>query len=235
MTHSKTHILARLELGLRTDAARLTKLEQELILVLQRGRGLGAEYGSPGDWNNAWGHHWDLVETILRRIHTLVAEVLDDIDSHETDRHTKALQTWTTLQIEDTRLEQTLEGLHGQAVGLNATAQAEWDVIAGKLTSHLNLIHNCADSLRIKLELLKNHSSAEVNEQVQKLLNRLARSPQPNRGSSTDSEEAYQHAAVELQQENNKFLGFMDVVKGLFLWVESPQERTDKNLLQESF
>ena len=60
-THSKPHILARLEVGLRTDASRLIELEQALINVLQRGRGLGVEYGSPGDWNNAWGHHWDLV------------------------------------------------------------------------------------------------------------------------------------------------------------------------------
>ena len=234
-THSQTHILARLEVGLRTDAARLTELEQELILVLQRGRGLGAEYGSPGDWNTAWGHHWDLVEIILRRIHVLLSEVQDDIQSRDTDRHAKALKTWVTLQIEDARLVQTLEALHGQAVGLNATAQTEWDVTARKLAAHLDVIHDCAETLRIKLELLKNHSNAEVDDQVQKLLDRLSRTPEPRKGSSIDYEEEYQHAAVELQQEKNTFMGFMDVVKGIFTWVESPQERTDKNCLQQSF
>ncbi len=29
-------------------------------------------------------------------------------------------------------------------------------------------------------------------------------------------------------------MGFMDVVKGMFLWVETNQERTDKNRLPES-
>ena len=70
---------------------------------------------------------------------------------------------------------------------------------------------------------------------MQKLLDRLSRTPEPRKGSSIDYEEEYQHAAVELQQEKNKFMGFMDVVKGIFTWVESPQERTDKNCLQQSF
>ncbi|OYW31081.1 MAG: hypothetical protein B7Z47_02145 [Chthoniobacter sp. 12-60-6] len=233
-THSKTHILARLESGLRTDAARLDELEQELALVLQRGRGLGAEYGSPGDWTTAWGHHWDQVEIILCRIHDLVSEVQDGIQSHDPERHTRALQTWTQLQIEDTRLEQTLEALHGQAIGLNATAQTEWDAIARTLAEHLNVIHACAEALRIKLELLKDHSSEEVDVQVQKLLARLSRSPQSRSGSTLDNEEEYQQAAVELEREKNHFMGFMDVVKGMFLWVETEEERADKNRVQES-
>jgi len=235
MTHSKTHILARLEIGLRTDAKRLTKLEDELMQVLQRGRGLGTEYGSPGDWSTAWGHHWDLVERILCRIHDLVSEVQEGIQSHDKNRHEKALQTWTRLQIEDTRLEQTLQALQGQAVGLNAAAQEEWAAIARSLEAHLHVIHNCADAMRIKLELLKNNSSAEVDAQVQKLLIRLSRSPDKSGGSPIDSDEEYQHAAVELQQEKNKFMGFVDLVKCMFLWTDSTQERADKNTLQESF
>ncbi len=232
--HRQTHILARLEIGLRTDAARLLELEQALILMVKRGRGLGAEYGAPADWNTAWGHHWDLVESILLRTHQLVVEVQDGIQSHEPDRHAKALQTWMMLQIEDTRLEQTLKALHGQALGLNATAQTEWDAIAKRLAAHLHVIHACAEALRIKLELLKNHSGEEVDEQVQKLLARLSRSPQSKTGSTLDNEEEYQQAALELQQEKNHFMGFMDVVKGMFLWVETNQERTDKNRLPES-
>lgn len=235
MTHSKTHILARLEIGLRTDAKRLTKLEDELMQVLQRGRGLGTEYGSPGDWSNAWGHHWDLVERILCRIHDLVSEVQAGIQSHDTNRHEKALQTWTKLQIEETRLEQTLQALQGQALGLNAAAQSEWAAIARSLETHLHVIHNCTDAMRIKLELLKNNSSTEVDEQVQKLLLRLSSSPHLQSGGSIDSHTEYQHAAVELQQAKNKFMGFIDLVKSMFLWTDTPQERADKNTPQESF
>ena len=233
--HRKTHILARLEIGLRTEVAQLNELEQELILVLQCGRGLGADYGAAGDWINAWGHHWDLVELILRRIHQLVAEVTACIQSQETGRHYRALQTWTALQLENARLEQTLEALHGQATGLNATAQAEWDAVAGPLNAHQNLIRNCTDALRIKLELLKNHSNAEVDEEVQKLLGRLSRTLHAKRGAAAANEEENQQAALELQQEKNHFMGFMDVVKGMFLWVETNQERADKNQRQQSF
>lgn len=234
MTHSKAHILARLEIGLRTDAARLKALEEELIHVLQRGRGLGAEYGSPGDWNNAWGHHWDLVGIILCRIHDLVNDVQNCIQSRLNNRHAQALQTWKQLENENTRLEQTLQALQGQAVGLNAAAQTEWAAIASTLQAHLEVIHNCANALRIKLELLKDHSNAEVDDQVQKLLHRLSR-PSPTQDANVlDRDEEYQHAAVELQQEKNKFMGFIDVVKSLFLWAESPEERTDKNTQQQS-
>ena len=233
--HRKTHILARLEIELRTDAARLAQLEKKLVHTLKRGRGLGTEYGSPGDWNNAWGHHWDLVETILRRIHVLVAEVQEDIQSRETYRHVKALQTWANLKLENDRLVQTLESLRGQAVGLNATAQAEWDAIAKTMETHLDVIHDCAEALRIKLELLKSHSSDEVDRQVQKLLARLDRSPQTRSGGPIDYEEEYQHAAAELRQEKNHVMGFMDVVKGLFIWIETPQERADKKIHPESF
>lgn len=230
IAHRKRHILARLEIGLRTDASRLVELERELILVLQRGRGLGAEYGSPGDWNTAWGHHWDLVGLILRRIHELVAELQGCINSSEADRHVKALETWTALQLEDAQLVQTLGALHGQAVGLNLTAQAEWEAIAKTMAAHLDIIHACAGALHSKLELLKNNSSAEVDAQVQKFRNRLPRAPQPRSGSTIDYKEEYQQAAVELQLEQNQFMGFIDVIKGLFTWVETPQERADKNL-----
>tara|TARA_R110002049_G_scaffold139156_1_gene299710 strand:+ start:2142 stop:2858 length:717 start_codon:yes stop_codon:yes gene_type:complete len=231
----KTHILARLEIGLRTDAVRLVELERELIVVLQRGRGLSSEYGSPGDWDTAWGHHWDLVESILRRVHELVGEIQDDIQSRETNRHSKALQTWKDLQLEDKRLMQTLKSLHGQSVGLNPTAQTEWDAIAKTMEAHMDVIHDCTEALRIKLELLKSQTSEEVDEQVQKLLARLARAPQPRSGNTIDSEEEYQQAAVELQQEKNKFMGFMDVVKCMFTWTDSIQERVDKNTRHKSF
>jgi hypothetical protein len=234
-THSKKHILARLEVGLRTDAARLIELEQALIPALQRGRGLGTEYDSPGDWNTAWGHHWDQVEIIMRQIHRLVADLLTAIQSRETDRHTQALQTWTTLQIENARFEQTIGMLHGQAIGLNATAQSEWDGIASTLATHLDLIHDCTEALRIKLVLLKTNTNEEVDAQVQQVLDRLSQLSHSHSGHTPDHAEEYHHAAVELQKEKNQFLGFIDLVKCMFMWTDSTQERTDKHLLQESF
>jgi hypothetical protein len=42
-------------------------------------------------------------------------------------------------------------------------------------------------------------------------------------------EQEYRTAANELKQERHKFLGFMDVIKGALLWVETTEERVRKN------
>lgn len=226
----KPHILARLEIGLRTDSARLIELEEELRIAMHRSRALGSEYGSPDDWSIAWCHHWDLIEAILHRIRGLVDEMHTCVRSHAGNRFVQALLAWQTLKVEDTRLKQTLEALHGQAIGLNVTAQVEWEATARALETHLETIHACADALRIKLELLVEHSNEEVDAQVQKILTRLSRHPQPQALGASEYEKEYQKAAVELKQERNQFMGFVDVIQGMFMWVETPEERTDKNL-----
>lgn len=225
-----THILARLELGLRTDSSRLIEPESDLIPLLRRARGLADEYGSPGDWNTAWRHHWDRVEANLLRIHHLVNEISTAIASSENARQTIALEAWTTLQAENAELAQTLGALRGQAIGLHVEAQNEWNTTAHKLEAHLETIDACSKSLRIKLELLKKYSKEEMDQLVQDLLTKL-----PNRSltASVDAasyEHEYQQAAAELEQEHHKFQGVMDVIKGLFMWVETTEERTDKKM-----
>lgn len=42
--------------------------------------------------------------------------------------------------------------------------------------------------------------------------------------------EEYDRAEQELRRESEQFLGFSDVVKGLLLWVETPEERVRRNL-----
>ncbi len=227
-----THILARLELGLRTDSSRLIELEADLLTLLRNARGLGDEYGSPGDWNTAWCHHWDRVAANLLRIHHLVNEMSDAIASSENTRLSKALEAWTTLQAENTELAQTLSALRGQATGLNVEAQAEWNTTAHTLETHLETIQACSQALRIKLELLKKYSKEEMDQLVQDLLAKL-----PNRSlaaavNAASYEHEYQQAATELEREHHKFQGVMDVIKGMFMWVETPEERTDKNIAQ---
>lgn len=230
IAHRQTHILARLEIGLRTDSSRLIELEKDLILALSRARGLGDEYGSPEDWSTAWSHHWDLVESIVRLMLQRVSEMHDAITNGGSDRFSVALLAWETLQIEDVRLQQTLAALHDQASGLNESAQAEWDALSFTLETHMHTIHACADALRIKLELLKKHSNEEVSLLVQKILARLSLHPRPSGMSAADRELEYQKATAELKQEQGQFLGFLDVVKALFMWAETNEERMDKNI-----
>jgi uncharacterized membrane protein YheB (UPF0754 family) len=225
-----THILARLEIGLRTDSSRLIELEQDLILALRRARGLGEEFGSPGDWNTAWCHHWDHVEAILHRIRGLVNEMEQAITSNEASRLSAAMETWAKLQTEDAELVQALAALRQQAIGLNATAQDEWKAMASALEPHLEMIHGCAQALRLKLELLKVHSKDEVDHLVKNLLTNLPPRLKEDASESGVMAQAYVRAATELEQEEHTYLGLMDVIKGLFLWVETTEERVHKNL-----
>ena len=43
-------------------------------------------------------------------------------------------------------------------------------------------------------------------------------------------EQQFRKAAIELEREHHRFMGFMDVVKGLLMWIESTDERVHKNL-----
>jgi len=48
--------------------------------------------------------------------------------------------------------------------------------------------------------------------------------------NAVDYEQEFRKAAIELDREHHRFLGFMDVVKGLVMWIESTDERARKNL-----
>jgi len=229
-TKPTLHILARMELGLRTNATRLMELEQDLIATLARARGLGAEFGTPADWNTAWCHHWDQIENTLGRIHARVQEIHAAIDSTVPDRLNQALTAWDALQAEDAQLMLTLSALQVQATGLKVDAQRAWDTLEPKLASHLATIHACAEALRLKIEVLKEHSNAEVDELVQRFLARLPNHSAADAVNAETYEQEYQHAAVELAREKHKFMGFMDVVRNMFMWVDTTAERTKKNL-----
>ena len=54
----------------------------------------------------------------------------------------------------------------------------------------------------------------------------MSHSIKPN---AVDYEQESRKAAMELDREHHRFLGFMDVVKGLLMWIESTDERAHKN------
>ena len=55
----------------------------------------------------------------------------------------------------------------------------------------------------------------------------MSHSVKPN---AVDYEQEFRMAAIELDREHHRFLGYMDVVKGLLMWIESTDERARKNL-----
>ena len=227
------HILVRLEIGFSTDSARLKELEQELTETLQGLRHFGLKHGPPDDWNATWDQQWDQVEAVLRRIRVLVNELDGSIESSETDRLQRALKTWNTLESEDASLVASLGAIRTQATDLNAAVRREWNILARKLETHLEIIHACGQALRIKLELLKEHTKEEVDKLVDDILAKLPnRTPAPGLKREQHDEQS-RKAAAELKLERHKFLGFTDVLKGLLLWVETTEERERKNLSLE--
>ena len=173
---------------------------------------------------------WDDVEGILHRINALVNEMAEAIDSSESDRFKKALAVWEALQSEDAKLVGALSAIRAQTVALNPAVRKDWNILAGTLGSHLETIHACAQALRIKLELLKERSREEVDGLVQDILSKLPNRTRVDGMNAENYEQEYRKAANELEQERHKCVGFVDVVKGLLMWVESADERTRKNL-----
>jgi Rad3-related DNA helicase len=231
MTHHRTtHILARLETGFRTDAAHLKKLEADLTTVLHRAREFGTEHGSPDEWNTNWHQRWNDVEGILRRIRRLVREMDGSIESSDRDRLKAALEVWETIQAEDVKLVEALSTMRAQTNGLNAACRKDWNLLADTLETHMETIRACAQALRIKLELLKKHSKEEVDHLVQEILAQLPNRTQTDGMEADNYEREYLRAAAELEKEHHKYLGFVDTVKALLMWVESTEERTHKNL-----
>jgi hypothetical protein len=230
MTNDETtHILARLEIGFRTDSAHLKELEKDLSVTLQCARHFGKQHGSPEDWNTNWHQQWDNVEGLLRRIKVLVHEMDGSIESNDSDRLKRALAAWETIQSEDARLVEALSAIRAQAIGLNAAVRKDWNILARTLEIHLETIHACAQALRIKLELLKEHSKEQVDQLVQDLLAKLPNRTHADGMDAEKYEQEYRKAATELEQERHKFSGFMDVVKGLWMWIETTEERVRRN------
>lgn len=229
MNDRTIHSLARLESGLRTGSAHLQKLEQDLSAAVQRARHFGKDHGSPDDWKANWHQQWDHVEGLLRRIRLLVIEMCSSIESSDSDRLKVALETWETIQIEDGKLLEALSAIRAQVSGLSAVARKDWNILACTLDAHLETINACAQALRIKLELLKKHSKEDVDYLVQEILAKLPTRTHADGMDAETYEQEYRKAFAELQQEHHKFLGFMDVVKALSMWIETTEERVRKN------
>ena len=226
MNYKPTHILARLEIGFRTDAAHLKEWEKDLMGALQRARNFGAKHGSPDDWQTHWRARWDEVETLLGRIRIQVEEMRGAIQSA---RFEMALAAWKVIQSEDTKLVEALGAIREQASALSAAVRKDWNILARTFEPHLETIYACAHALRVRLELLEKHSAEDVDRLIQQTLSKL---PNQTHVAGMDAEtyqQEYDKAAIELEQEQHEYLGFADLFKSFWQWFESPEERVTKN------
>ncbi|MDZ4401767.1 hypothetical protein [Prosthecobacter sp.] len=226
-TTNTSHLLNSLETGLRTDSSQLIGLERNLASMLHRSRRLGAEYGSPGDWITSCHQQWDNIENILQRISGRMDEMHDAIASSNHDRLNTAWDACETIESEEIELVGELSSLRTHAIQLNEAARNDWNMLTLVIEFHVNTIHACSQAVRVRLELLKENSRNEDDGGV-------PNSPSPGRPGAGGMDAAtctwtFDKAAIEIEQEQHQVLGFVDDVKALFMWVETPEERVNQN------
>lgn len=219
-------ILSRLETGFRLDAARLEIIENEVGTTLQRARRMLPEADESDPWKTGWNRQWNDIERMLLEVREQVELMSCSMAGSATNDLSAALHAWEIIRDNDIKLTAALHELRGLIPRLTAEAQENWAQLTNSLQSHLETIQACAQALRTKLEFIKHHSREEVERLVADVLEELTRA------EAVPGEDAGQHlrrAAAQIDQEHHRFLGFMDVVKGLFMWVETPEERALKN------
>ena len=232
--NDSARLLARLQTEFRTDCGHLEELETELHATLESARQFGIKHGAPPAWNSLWLQHWDDVAGILRRIRVLIGEMERWSGGTSTDLLDAALESWEEMQAEDVQLAAALSAIQKQATTLDAAVRADWNEVARSIEPHLTKLHTCARVLRIRIELLRSNSREGVDHLVLQLLSKL---PGHTPGEEPDpvlQRQEIQEASVELDHEKHEAGGLMDVIKGLLMWVETPEERVREQHAQKA-
>ena len=82
-----------------------------------------------------------------------------------------------------------------------------------------------AQALRVKMQLLKQYSKEEMDHIVSGVLARMPQNLPPDAIATEDYLRQYRQAAIDIEKEQHQLGGFMDTLKAMFLWVDTPEER----------
>ena len=206
-------IPAELELASINGASHLGRLQAELAATLQGLRLFGTAKIVPVVGNADWHGLWDDISRTLVRIVSEVGAMTGFVEGSETGGKVRALEAWDMIQVEDDRLVRALKGVRSLVGQLSLDDRKEWNVLARALESQLVEIHACAQSLRLKLEELKESTD---------------RAPVAG-GPVSPHDHDHRKAVLQLEREKHEFTGFTDVVKGLWMWSETSDERMREN------
>lgn len=221
-------ISSSLEISLRGDCNRLIEFEAELIRAIEESNELANVQGSPSDWNIGCQHHWDHVQAILRRIHRLEAKISNSVDNGHSQG---AWKMWEELLRQEARLAFALSGLHSQALQLNETAAREWNTIVLMVESHRKIVQTDIQRLHFRLKSWTAQGVLfDVAESRAEAEPEQSKTRPGGEGMDPDTYDwEFDQAAIEIEAEQHEKMGVADVVKSLFMWVESPEERVLKN------
>ena len=225
--------LTRHEGAIFSGAGRLAASERALDLTLESARSLGDESGLPGEWCANWSRQWETVRGILNRLQILLGEMEGHVEEEEGDGLRQAMEAWRAIQTQDVEMNLMLDDIRSQARGLSGNARLEWTAVDAAVTAHMEAIHARALALRVKLELMKDYTKNEVNHLLEGMLAKL---PNQTKADTRETEayvQQYRQTVRELDEERHEFGGFMDFIKGLAMWVETPEERMKKKLFPE--
>ena len=232
MSESQSHrILARLNVGFRTDSTRLNALEQHLDLTLRTARTLGSQPGLTPEWNADWNQHWDQIETALGHLRVQLGEMAGFVGAAGTGTLDSALTAWNSLQAAETTLLAALESIRTSARELKEPFQTEWQELSTTLETHLATLNALSETMRIRLELLTDHPRSAVDQLVNAVVATLPSLPDSTAGDAAEEARGYRKAVLELEREQHRFLEFFDALKALSMWVETPEERVAKRRL----
>lgn len=223
----------RPEGALFSGAGRLEASERALHLTLESAKSLGDESGLPGEWCANWSRQWEIVQGLLHRLQSLLGEMSGHVEKEGSDGLRQAMDSWRQIQAQDGEMNSMLDDIRSQAKGLSGNARVEWTAVDVAIKAHMEAIHARALALRVKLELMKDYTKKEVNHLLEGMLANL---PNQTKADTQDAEAYAQHyrqTVRELDAERHEFGGFIDFVKGLAMWVETPEERMKKTLFPE--
>ncbi len=225
-TDQTSPIASQIETALRSDSARLKQFDRDFGVTMRRARNLGLEQKFTQEWDSTWLQRWGIVDGHLVTISGLVNTMDEAINSTLSDRLNIALQAWESIHLEGVHLVESMRDIRLQASALNPAARAEWNLLSTAYNANLENLNACSRALRVKLGKQMDHPQADADLPVTRSLEE-EKDVKINK-SDLDA------AALELDKEHHQAGGVLDVIKGLFLWVESPEERVKSDQAAES-
>ena len=100
--------------------------------------------------------------------------------------------------------------------------------MARHLEPHLTKLHICARVLRIRVELLRSNTREGTDHLVLQLLATLPGHTPAEEPDPELKRQKLQEAAADLAAEKHQAGGFLDIIKGLLMWVDTPEERVQE-------
>jgi len=190
--------------GIKASSSRLIGLESELTTTLDHSEELASLLGAPANWDTGCHHQWDQIEDILDVIHGLVSEIHTAILQADKQGARQARAAWATIQEEEVKLADVLRGMRGHSGELDETTCVEWLEQVRIVEAHRKVVRTAAEGFGVSLEAWEAEISAASAHQMDQ-------------------------AAVEIEQEQHQVLDLKDHIKAMFMWVEAPEERVEKN------